>query len=161
MSEEKTKYYTLIKVTPNDVLFNLHPVSNISLTRRIVLNKDKTKQPLPLDWALGVFQDDGLYNMYKQGIFTFDDNDGIAKDAFEAGVYFDDKLEFTPAKPETSNEILVVLKSGNRANINKVIEKYGKEAIKEVAALHVNDLTQGVIGMLENVLNVQLVLDQQ
>ena len=72
MSEQK--YYTLIKVTPNDVLFDLHPISNIGLTRRIYLDKNKTKQPLPLDWALGVFQDDGVYSLYKQGAFTFDDN---------------------------------------------------------------------------------------
>lgn len=159
MSEQK--YYTLIKVTPNDVLFDLHPVSNISLTRRIYLDKNKTRQPLPLDWALGVFQDDSVYHLYKSGAFTFDDNDGIAKDAFEAGVYFDEKLDFVPAKVDDSKEILAVLKSGNRANINKMVEQKGKQKIIDVAALHVDELTQGVINLLESLLNVQLVLDEQ
>lgn len=159
MSEQK--YYTLIKVTPNDVLFDLHPISNIGLTRRIYLDKNKTKQPLPLDWALGVFQDDGVYSLYKQGAFTFDDNEGIAKDAFEAGVYFDEKLDFTPAKVDDTKEILATLKAGNRANIIKIISEKGKEKVRDVAAIHVQELTQGVVSMLENLLGVQLVLDEQ
>lgn len=163
MSEQAQaqKYYTLIKVTSNDVLFNLHPISNISLTRRIFLNSGKVKQPLPLDWALGVFQDDGIYNLYKQGAFTFDDNEGIVKDAFAAGVYFDDKLDFTPAKPDDSNEIFATLKAGNRANILALIEEKGKQRVQDVAAVHVNELTQGVVRMLESILNVQLILDER
>jgi len=160
MSEEN-KYFILTKVTPHDVLFDLHPISNVGLTRRIFLNDKKTQQSLPLDWALGIFQDDGLYSMYKQGIFTFNDNDGIVKEAFAHGVYFDDKLDFVPAKPDDSMEILTALKAGNRANIMKMIDEKGKDKIRDIASLNVNDLSQGVVSMLENILNTQLVLDEQ
>lgn len=157
MSEKK--YYTIIKVIPNNVLFDLHPLLNSQMTRHIFLTNSAPKQILPLEWALGVFQDPDVYNMYKKGYFTFDDNESIVKDAFEAGVYFGEELDFTPAKANQSGEILEILKAGNRANILKAIDNYGKDVVKDVAITYVDNLTQGVISMLENVLNTQLVLD--
>lgn len=159
MSENKN--YTLIKVAPQDVLFDIHPVSNMGLTRRIHLTARNTKQALPRDWALGIFQDEGVFQMYKQGVFTFDDNDSIVKDAFEAGVYFDETLDFTPADTKQNDKILTVLKSGNRSNILKAVETYGADTVKNVAVLNLKNLTQGVISMLESTLNTQLVLDER
>lgn len=159
MSENKN--YMLIKVAPQDVLFDLHPISNMGLTRRIYLSSKNTKQALPKDWALGVFQDDGIFQMYKQGIFTFDDNESIVKDAFEAGVYFGEELDFTPAKSNQNDEILAVLKTGNRANILKAIDSYGQDTVKNVAILNIENLTQGVISLLENTLKTQLIIDEK
>lgn len=157
MSENKN--YTLIKTTPNDLLFDLHPVSNFGLTRRIYLNNKTEKQALPLDWALGVFQDDGVFQMYKQGLFTFDRNDEIVKAAFENGVYFGDTLDFTPAAPDQNKIILAILKKGKRAEINQAIEIYGKDTVKDVAILNLDSLTQGVVTMLESVLQTQFTIE--
>lgn len=159
MSENKN--YILIKVAPQDVLFDIHPISNAGLTRRIHLSAKNTKQALPRDWALGIFQDDGAFQMYKQGIFTFDDNDSIVKDAFEAGVYFDEALDFTPAKPDQNKEILEVLKEGNRMNIANLIKNRGADTVKDVAILNLKDLTQGVVSYLEDMLHTQFVIDER
>lgn len=154
--------FKIIKTTPADVLFELHPVSNYyGLSRKIYLTNSVPQQSLPLDWALGVFQSPSVYELYKKGYFTFDNNEGIVKAAYEAGVYFDEKLDFEPAKENTVKEILSVLKSGVRSNINKVIEKYPKDTIVEVAKLNLGSLTQGVVSMLESALNIQLVLDEK
>lgn len=159
MSDNKN--YTLIKVAPQDVLFDIHPVSNMGLTRRIHLTSRNTKQALPKDWALGVFQDEGVFQMYKQGIFTFDDNDSIVKEAFAAGVYFDEALDFTPADVKQNDKIYAILKTGNRVNILKAIETYSADTVKNVAIQNLKNLTQGVISMLESTLNTQLVLDER
>ena len=158
MSENRN--YVLIKTTPNTVLFDLHPVSNYAMTRRIVLTNRSPKVALPQDWALGVFQDSGLYGMYKQGLFTFDDNDAVVKAAFEAGVYFDEALDFTPAKVDQTKDILTELESGNRSRINAAIQKYGADNVRDVAAQSINSLSTGVVNMLEGILHVQLTVDE-
>ena len=154
-----SKNYVLTKTTPNEVLFNLHPISNMGLTRRIYLTKSNPKVALPEDWALGVFQDEGVYAMYKQGYFTFDDNESIVKAAYENGVYFDEKLDFEPASVQRDSEILDALRKGNRAEIIALAEKYGNSLVQDVAIANLGELSQAVIKMLENILKVQLVVD--
>lgn len=156
MSEVKN--YKIIKTIPGTVLFDIHPVSNPMLTRRIQLTEQNPQQSLPLDWALGVFMAAGAYELYKTGVFTFDDN-SIVEKAFEAGVYFDDKLDFIPAKPDQENYIFGILKGGNRQQILNVIEDKGAEIVKKVAIAKADNLTQNVIRMLEGILKIQLIID--
>lgn len=156
MSE--TKNYKLIKTIPGTVLFDIHPISNPMLTRRVVLTEQNPTQPLPLDWALGVFVDAGAYELYKTHAFTFDDN-SIVEEAFKAGVYFDDKLDFTPAKPDQEQYIFGILKSGNRQQILNVIDEKGKDVVKNVAIAKADELTQNVIRMLEGIFGIQLIID--
>lgn len=156
MSEMKT--FTIKKTIPGSVLFTLAPLSNQSLRKEIFLTSRMPQQVLPEDWALGIFLDNSLYEMYKKGIFTFNNNEEVVKAAREAGVYFDEVLDFTPAEDNTG-AILKVLKSGVRSEILKVINKYGDELVKDVVIKYANDLTTGVITMLENHWKIQLTLD--
>ena len=117
------------------------------------------QQVLPLDWVLGIFLDSSLYGMYKKGIFTFNDNEGVVQAAREAGVYFDETLDFAPAKENNVAQILKVLKSGVRADILKTIKDNGDDLVKSVVIKHASDLTTGVIQMLETHWRVQLTMD--
>jgi hypothetical protein len=151
--------FTIIKTVPGTVLFSLHPISNPSLQRLIKLTAKNPKQALPVDWAMGVFADPGVYSLYENKAFTFDDNEGAVKMAFEQGVYFDDKLDFEPAPQDLTNVIFSILQGGNRAAILKSIEDYGNDLVKDVAIAKANDLTQSVIRMLENIFKIQLTID--
>lgn len=157
MSEMKT--FTIKKTIPGSVLFTLSPLSNQSLRKEIYLTTRMPQQVLPEDWALGIFLDNSLYEMYKKGIFTFSDNKGVVEAARAAGVYFDEVLDFTPAEDNNVGKILKVLKSGVRADILKAITNYGDDLVKDVVITHANDLTTGVITMLENHWHVQLTMD--
>lgn len=157
MSEIKT--FTIKKTVPGSVLFTLSPISNQTLKKEIYLTSRMPQQVLPLDWALGIFLDNSIYSLYKQGIFTFNDNDAVVKAAQEAGVYFDETLDFTPVKEDSTPKILKVLKSGVRADILKAIKDYGDDLVKNVVIQYANDLTTGVIGMLENHWHIQLTMD--
>lgn len=159
MSE--TKVFKIKKTTPGNVLFILHPISNPMLTKEIYLTDRRPFQFLPMDWALGIFMDDGNYRLYKKGMFTFENNDELVKAAYEAGVYFDEKLDFTPVKEDNDKEILAILKSGNRASIDKAIKDFGRDLIIKVAASNVDSLNTGVVRMLESLLKVQLVIDNE
>ena len=153
------KMFRLQKVTSKDVIFVLHPISNNTLSRTIRLTKRSPFQPLPLDWALGVFSDDGIYRLYEKGYITFDNNEELVKLAFENGVYFDDKLSFEPAKTEDNSEILKVLKTGKRNDIVEIIKKFGEERVKTVVSASTAELTTNVVIMLEGLLKTQFIVD--
>lgn len=157
MSDIKT--FTITKTVPGTVLFTIRPVSNPSISRRIILTNQNPKQALPADWAMGVFADPGVYSLYQKKNFTFDNNDAAVKLAFEMGVYFDDKLDFEPAAPNRSEAIFATLQAGNRAAILKTIEEEGQEAVKDVAIARANDLTTSVVKMLEAIFKIQITID--
>ena len=156
---EAVKTFTLKKVVPGSVLFTLSPLSNQALKKEIYLTTRMPQQVLPLDWALGIFLDSSLYNMYKKGIFTFNDNAGVVQAAREAGVYFDEALDFEPISEDTIGKILKTLKSGVRADIMRSIKDYGDDLVRDVVIKHAQDLTTGVITMLENHWHIQLTMD--
>ena len=160
MSETNTiKVFKMKKVIPGDLLIVLHPLSNPMISREVFLTDRNPTQMLPLDWALGVFMDNGIYNMYKKGMFTFENNDSLVKAAYEAGAYFDEQLDFVPVKEDNSKVIFEILSSGNRARINKAIEDYGRESVLAVAVNRVEDLSTGVVQLLESMFKVQLTMD--
>ena len=159
MSEVENKVFRVKKTTPGTVLFTVHPISNPLLTRQIILTDRNPSQFLPLDWALGIFIDNGNYRLFKSGAFSFDNVDSLVKIAFEQGVYFDEKLDFTPAQEDNEKVILGVLNSGVRANIEKAIKDFGEQAVKQVAIAHVDELKAGVVRMLEGMFKIQLIVD--
>lgn len=153
------KNFQIIKTVPGTVIFNLHPISNPVLSRRVMLTNQNPKQSLPLDWALGIFADAGAYSLYQNKSFTFDNNEAIVKAAFENGVYFDDKLDFEPAQLDRTETIFAVLKGGNRQAILKLIDEEGSDAVKDVAIAKADNLTNGVNKMLESIFKIQLTVD--
>lgn len=157
MSENKN--FQIIKTVPGTVIFNLHPASNPTLSRRITLTNQNPKQSLPLDWALGVFADPGVYSLYQDKAFTFNDNEGVTKAAFDSGVYFDDKLDFEPAPINRTETIFAVLNAGNRQAIMDLIDKDGVDAVKDVAIARADDLKGSIIKMLESIFKIQLTVD--
>lgn len=160
MSETNTiKVYKMKKVIPGDLLIILHPLSNPMISREVFLTDRNPNQMLPLDWALGVFMDNGIYNMYKNGMFTFENNEALVKAAYEAGAYFDETLDFVPVKEDNSKIIFEILSSGNRAKIIKAIDDYGKESVLAVAVDKVESLSTGVVQLLESILKIQLTMD--
>ena len=160
MSETNTiKVYKMKKVIPGDLLIMLHPLSNPMISREVFLTDRNPNQMLPLDWALGVFMDNGIYNMYKNGMFTFENNEALVKAAYEAGAYFDETLDFVPVKEDNSKIIFEILSSGNRAKIIKAIDDYSKEAVLAVAVDKIESLSTGVVQLLESILKVQLTMD--
>ena len=159
MPETEIKAFRMKKVIPNDLIIVVHPFSQPQLSKTIKLTNRNPYQVLPLDWALGIFMDDGNYNLYKKGYITFDYNDALVKAAYEAGAYFDDKLDFKPAREDNLEVILSILTSGNRAKILDAIKNYGDNLVKQVAIAHRDELNTGVVNMLEGILKIQLFID--
>jgi len=156
---EEVKNFVLIKTTPGDVLFTISSISNPALKREIFLTKKHPQQPLPLDWALSIIADQSLYLMYKKGVFTFNDNESLAKIAYQQGYLFDEGFDFKPASVNDEKDILAALKMGTKSKIEAAIKDFGAEKVREVAVANLGGLTQNVIQVLEKTFNIQLVMD--
>ena len=156
MSENK--FFTVKKSVPGDVLFVLSPLSNPTISRVIHLTNRMPQQNLPLDWALGIFLDPGLFGLYAKKVITFTDNEGMIQAARDAGVYFGE-IDFTPTTGNEPAEILGILQKGVRLDILNAIKKYGDELVRDVAIKNTDKLTQSVISMLENLWKIQLTMD--
>ena len=149
----------ITKTRPGNLLFILHPISNLQMSKEIYLTDRSPSMTLPLDWALGIFLDDGVYRLYQGGHFTFSDNDALVKAAYEAGVYFGEVLDFEPATSDNSGKILEILKAGNRKKIEDAMKLYGDDVVKAVTFAHASELSVNVVRMLEDLFKVQLTLD--
>ena len=156
----KKNYFKITKTTTDDVVFLLSPINNSGMSKTIHLTRRTPSMTLPLDWALGVFLDDALFNMYRNGYFTFDDNDALVIAAEDAGVYFGE-LDFTPVTEDHTEKIFGILQAGNRQDILAAIKEFGTNKVKEVAIARVNFLTTNVVLMLESIFGIQLTMDER
>lgn len=156
----KKNYFKITKTTTDDVVFLLSPINNSGMSKTIHLTRRTPSMTLPLDWALGVFLDDALFNMYRNGYFTFDDNDALVIAAEDAGVYFGE-LDFTPVAEDHTEKIFGILQAGNRQDILAAIKEFGTNKVKEVAIARVNFLTTNVVLMLESIFGIQLTMDER
>ncbi len=157
MSEVKN--FVLIKTTPGEVFFTIPSITNPGLQREIYLTNKHPQQPMPAEWALSIIAEPSLYLMYRKGLITFNDNEGLAKLAYEQGYLFDEKYDFKPSSKEDETIIYAALKAGTRAKIEESIQTYGADRVREVAIAHLGTLTQNVIQVLEKTFGVQLVMD--
>ena len=114
---------------------------------------------LAADWALGIFLDNGNYSLYSKGYITFDNNEELAKLAYDQSIYYSDSLDFTPISTDNTNEIKAILKSGNRKSIEGAIQEYGASRVQAVAINCREELSVAVINMLEGMLKIQLIID--
>lgn len=155
-------YYVITKSRPGNVYIELHPISNASQQRIIKLTDQMPSTRLPKDWALGVFLDANVFELYKKGYFTFGNKtDEIKAAAIEEGVFFGDEEELAAISDvgDKGKKILTVLKGGKRTEIIDII-KADPEAVVMVARDNVNDLTTGVINLIEEQLKVQIRIDE-
>lgn len=159
MSEETVKFFKVKKVVPTDVIFVAHPFSNPEISKTIKLTHRVPSINLSADYAAGIFADDETYVLYKKGIITFEDNKAVLETVYQMGAYYSDELDFSPVTKDDTDEILAILKAGNRANILNAISTKGKDRVQNVAILYASELTTNVVAMLENILHVQLVMD--
>lgn len=155
----KKMAYKVIKTGPGNVLFIISPVDNPNIRKEVYLTNRHPQQTLPLNYALDVFLDDGLFNLYQEGYFTFDDPEGLKAEAVAEGYYFDNGKELKPAKPTQENDILAILKKGVRSEILQACNQYGGDIVRNTATEHIGELTQSVVQMLEKLWNVQFTIE--
>lgn len=153
-------YFVITKTVPGTVIFDLSPITNTEQHRIIKLTEKMPSTRLPKDWALGVFLKTEVFDMYKKGIFTFDNPEEVTKLAVQEQVYFGDELDFKPRSKDYVNNILTVLKQAQRNAIIEAI-KEDRDVVLAVAQEHINELTNGTISLLEKETGKQIRIEEE
>ena len=153
-------YFVITKTVPGTVIFDLSPITNTEQHRTIKLTEKMPSTRLPKDWALGVFLKVEVFDMYKKGIFTFDNPEEVTKLAIEEQVYFGDKLEFEPRKKDYLDKILVTLKQAQKNAILEYI-KSDRDLVLAIAQEHLDELSNGTISLIEKETGKQIRIEEE
>lgn len=152
------KAFKITKAVPTRVCFSLNSFVNPSVKKFIDLTYRRPSVVVPLDYALGLFTSEGNYKLLQKGIITVSNKELLLKQAIEVGAVFDE-IELPEVSEKDPVNILETLKGGKRSEIDAVIAKFGDDKVKQVAYAYKQELTQGVIAMLEAKWKVQLSMD--
>jgi hypothetical protein len=160
METDKTKYVKIIKTCPGNLIITIvNPMTR--LAQRLEFMSGKNEQLVSLEWASYIYSDSssGVYKMYKDGYFTFDNPEAVKKAAAEAGILMGD-VDFVPVPASYVDDILVVLKKGDKKAIDGYITtQKGADDVIQIANEHIGELTKSTIDYLEKQLHVSLTVD--
>jgi hypothetical protein len=160
MEAEKSKYVKIIKTCPGNLIIRIvNPMTR--LEQRLEFMSGKNEQLISLEWASYVYSDSssGVYKMFRDGYFTFDDPELVAKTAKENGILMGD-VDFTPNSPSYVDDILVVLKKGDKTAIDGYLTSpKGADDVIQIANSHIGELTKSTISYLEEKCKISLEVD--
>lgn len=153
-----TGFYDLIKNCRGGLILNLPAFDSSAINRRVEFNYNVDKIRVPRIYALGIFIDSTLEQMYKSGMFRIEPAELFEKEISKIFSPIEDKIEVI-----NTNEIKNYLLKGNRAKIKELIttNEVAKDNIIIIARENIGDLSTSMIRDLENMLGVELVVENE
>ena len=115
---ENIGFYDIIKKTKGSLTLHLPAYDLTSQPRRVHIPHNSTKVRIPRTFALGIFTDSTLEDMYKEGRFVIEPVKQFETEVGEIFYPVENK-KVIPA----DEEIVKMLKQGNRVGIKKIIEE--------------------------------------
>lgn len=115
---ENIGFYDIIKKTKGSLVLHLPAYDMTSQPRRIDMPYNLTKVRVPRVFALGIFTEPTLERMYKEGLFTVEPAKQFEIEVGEIFYPVEDKKTILE-----DDEIVKMLKQGNRVGIKKIIEE--------------------------------------
>ena len=147
--------YDIVKLCKGGLVLNLPAYDSSAINRRVEIPNGTNKVRVPRTFALGVFVDPTLDQMYKDGYFTIEPKAEYEKEV--ASIFA--PVEETVAIA-TDEEILKALKSGNRVKVRGWLDTtVNKEKVIVLARENIGDISTSMIADLEKALGVELVVD--
>ncbi len=152
----------IIKTCVGALSFTIvNPLTGIS--QRMEISSGAKDRMIAIPWAACIYADisSGAYRMYKQGYFTFSDENAVYEYALEHGLVLGDVEIKSGMKSDHLQEILNALTSGNTLAIDKFLDG-AKDRIDlvHVARDNYGDLKQSIISYIEKKAGVQLKEDE-
>lgn len=151
-------FYDVVKLCKGGLVLDLPAFDSSAINRVISFKHDVEKIRVPRIYALGVFVDPTLEQMYKEGYFRIEPARVFEKEVSE--IFF--PVENKVAVIETS-VILDALKKGNRQKIKEWLNSgtVNKDNIITIAREHIGDLTSSMIKDLEKILGIELEVENE
>ena len=160
MTEQKQTrgFYDLVKTCKGGLSLSLPAFDSSSINRVVNLDWNVNKVRIPRTFALGIFVDGTLENMYKGGYFRIEPAAEFEAEVAEIFFPVEDKK---PVFNDT--QIKDYLLKGNRAKIKELINNnpVARETIILVARENIGDLSTSMVRDLETMLGVELVVENE
>lgn len=154
---EQAVFYDIVKTVSGSLSLNLPAYDSTAPNRKVSIPHNVEKVRVPRIFALGVFVDGTLENMYKQGYFRIEP--AKQYEAEVAAIFFpvEDKAPVLSEK-----EALDLLIKGNRVRVRELLQdnEAAHQVILTVANEHLGDIPSSMVADLEKMLGVELRVDE-
>lgn len=142
----------------------LEDINDPTKVKTISFSNRRPTNRISMSFALSIFNDPNLMDMYKKGMFVVQNEQDFFREAEDQGIHFFDREDGKKGEEElvledvvyvTEDEILKLLKSKNTRALKQKIDEasiYLKSQILFITCQHVNDLPLSTIKLVEEAL---------
>ena len=158
MMEKVNGFYEIVKLYKGGLSLDM-PAFDVSVNnRKVNIPWDVKKVRVPRVFALGIYTDGTLQQMYEDGYFKVEPAAEFEKEV--AAIFF--PVENRPNVVEETI-ILEYLQKGNRAAIKKLIEgnDVNKDNVILIARENIGAIPTSMVRDLEKILSVELTIENE
>lgn len=150
---EQLNYYDIVKTCKGNLSLVLPAFDLSSQPRAVYIPHNIQKVRIPRVFALGVFTDNTLEKMYKEGYFKIEPAKQFEAEVAEIFYPVENKVSAI-----TDAEILTMLKQGNRKAIRELIDgnDVNRDNTTILAREHIDELPVSMVKDLNVILGVEL-----
>lgn len=155
---ENRSYYDIVKTCKGALVLDIPAFDSSAINKRIEFAWDEKQHRVPRIFALGIFNDSTLENMYKAGYFKVEPAAEFEREV--AAIYA--PVEEKVSVP-SDDEIIKYLVAGNRVKIKELFARGGivKDTIITLARAHIGDIPTSMVKDLEQLLGVELAVENE
>lgn len=153
---EQLNFYDIIKTCRGNLSLILPSFDLTSQPRDVYIPHNVQKVRIPRTFALGVFTDATLENMYKKGYFRIEPAKQFEAEVAEIFYPVEDKVDIV-----SDEEIITMLKQGNRKAIKDLINQndVNRDNIITLARENIDLLPTSMVKDLNVILGVELEIE--
>ena len=155
---ENIGFYDIIKKTKASLTLNLPAYDMTSQPRRVHIPHNGTKVRVPRTFALGIFTDPTLEKAYKGGKFIVEPAKQFEAEVAE--IFYPVENKKTMLADE---EIVKMLKQGNRVGIKKAIEENPacRDNILILTRANIGEIPSSMVKDLSNLFGTELEIEDE
>lgn len=155
---EQAVFYDIVRVRPGTLVLNLPSYDSTAQNRKVVIPYNVEKVRVPRMYALGIFVDGTLEQMYKEGSFRVEPSKQFEEEV--AAIFFpvENKANVLP-----QDKVLELLTKGNRVRIKELAAEsdVNRTIILTVAREHIGEIPSSMIADLEKMFGVELTVENE
>lgn len=151
-------FYDIVRQVKGGLTLTLPTFDSTGIPRTFTIAHNIDKIRVPRNYALGIFTDPTLEQMYKEGMFTVEPSADFEKDVAEVYMPIERTVDIIPDKT-----IIDYLKKGNRVKVKDIAEQGGvnRDKLIVLARENIGDIPSSMIKYLEDLLKVELQVENE
>lgn len=153
-----SNFYDIVRQVKGGLTLTLPTFDSTGTPRVFSIAYNMEKIRVPRNYALGIFADPILEQMYKDGVFTVEPASEFEKDVAEVYMPIENKVDIIPDKT-----FIDYLKKNNRMKVKEIADQGGvnRDKLIVLARENIGDIPTSMIKYLEELLKVELQVENE